>query len=82
MIAAWWGGVVAPKGVPEQVTARLNDACRTAAEADRFREALEKLGTSVQYRGPADFRKLVDEVSSTNGRLVRKLLDPQKPAKP
>jgi len=76
MTAAWWGGVVAPKGVSAEVKDQLNKACLAASKSERFNQTLTKLGTLVKYRGPADFRAYVDEVSATNGRLIEKVLKP------
>ena len=72
--ASWWGGIVAPKGIPEEAKTRLNDACLETSKSVRFEETLTRLGTMVQYLGPEDFNEQVMSVSETNGKLIRKLL--------
>lgn len=74
MTAAWWGGVIAPKGIPEEATRRLVEACEYTAESDRFAETLDNLGTLVNYRGPEEFESYVRQISETNGELVQTVL--------
>lgn len=74
MVASWWGGVVAPKGIPATAKTRLDEACQYAAKSERFAETLDRLGTMVQYRGPDDFQAYVNSVSEVNGRLIERVL--------
>lgn len=74
MNAAWWGGMIAPKGIPEDIKNRLNEACEFAAESDRFADALDNLGSEVYYRNPEEFDQYVHEVSETNQPLIDSVL--------
>ncbi|MBA1148874.1 tripartite tricarboxylate transporter substrate binding protein [Ectothiorhodospiraceae bacterium WFHF3C12] len=74
MTAAWWGGLVAPKGIPEQAKSRLVEACQYTVDSERFQKTLNDLGTLVQYRGPEDFIEHVHAVSKTNGKLINTVL--------
>ncbi|MCC4309678.1 tripartite tricarboxylate transporter substrate binding protein [Alcanivorax marinus] len=74
MTASWWGGVIAPKGIPDQARARLEKSCQQATESERLGKVLDRLGTQAVYLGPADFRAKVESISETNGRLIEKVL--------
>ncbi|MEO1901413.1 MAG: tripartite tricarboxylate transporter substrate binding protein [Alcanivorax sp.] len=74
MTASWWGGVIAPKGIPDQARARLEKSCQQATESERLGKVLDRLGTQAVYLGPADFRAKVEAISETNGRLIEKVL--------
>lgn len=74
MTAAWWGGVLAPKGTPPDVIAVVEDSCAAAANSDTFKATLTSLGTMVKYRDAKNYRKLVDEVFVVNGALIAKNL--------
>jgi tripartite-type tricarboxylate transporter receptor subunit TctC len=55
-----WGGVVAPKGTPDDVVATLNAAIRKALQAPDVRAGLATLGAEPAGGSPADFKKLID----------------------
>ncbi|SDP72331.1 Bug family tripartite tricarboxylate transporter substrate binding protein [Desulforhopalus singaporensis] len=72
--ASWWGGIIGPKGIPEKVKERLSAACVEASKSKRLKNALNKLGSEMQYLDPVNFKAQVESVSETNGRLIKKLL--------
>lgn len=74
MTAAWWGGVIAPKGIPEEVKTRLTEGCELTAASDRFAGTLDNLGTEVLYRNPAEFEQYVRDVSETNKQLINSVI--------
>ncbi|HCE38428.1 MAG: transporter [Alcanivorax sp.] len=74
LTASWWGGVVAPKGIPDAARDALERGCRSAADSERLAKVLDRLGTQAVYLGPADFRAKVESISETNGRLIEKVL--------
>ncbi|MEX0729772.1 MAG: tripartite tricarboxylate transporter substrate binding protein [Aquisalimonadaceae bacterium] len=71
LTAAWWGGIVAPKGTPAAITEQLSESCRYTADQERFQETLDRLGTLVQYLGPDDFRDLVRSEFEINGPILK-----------
>lgn len=73
--ASWWGGLLAPKGVPEEVKTMLVDACRQTAESERFAETLKSLGTLVRFEDSAGVRKAVEEGSATNAKIIERVLN-------
>lgn len=74
-LASWWGGVFAPKGLPDAALARLVSACAETAESARFQETLTNLGTFVLYRDSDGVRAAVDEGSAVNGAIISRVLN-------
>lgn len=72
--ASWWGGVFAPKGLPTEVKAKLEDACKKTSESKRYIDTLASLGTLVEFRDSADVKKEVEEGSKTNGEIIARVL--------
>lgn len=70
-VASWWGGIFGPKNLPEDVTAKLGEACKATAESPRFQETLANLGTSVEYKDSAAVRKAVEEGSAANAEILK-----------
>jgi tripartite-type tricarboxylate transporter receptor subunit TctC len=61
-------GLMAPKGTPADVLAKLEGACAAAAKEPAFADAMKKQGTDVRYMGRkqyADWLKGNDELNKT-----------------
>ena len=59
-------GLMAPKGAPNDVMAKLESACRQAAKDSAFSDAMKKQGTRVNFldrKGYAEFLKKNDELN-------------------
>ncbi len=64
-------GLVAPKGTPNDVLAKLEGACGQAAKDPAFAESMRKQGTDVRYldrKGYAEFLKLNDTLNKDLSR--------------
>ncbi len=55
-----WQGVLAPRGTPPEIVARLNAAIRTAVSSDTLRDAFAKVGTDPVSSSPEEFRTLIN----------------------
>jgi tripartite-type tricarboxylate transporter receptor subunit TctC len=55
-----WGGVVAPRGTPQDVVQKINADIAQALKAPEVREGLATLGAEPAGGSPADFKKLID----------------------
>ncbi len=53
LVFAGWGGMVAPKGTPPDVVAKLSDACASATKTQKFEAVLESFMVPQGYL-PAD----------------------------
>ena len=61
-------GIMAPKGTPADVLAKLESACAAAAKDPAFAEAMKKQGTDVRYldrKAYAAWLKQADELNRT-----------------
>jgi tripartite-type tricarboxylate transporter receptor subunit TctC len=59
-------GIVAPKGTPADVLAKLESACAQAVKEPAFAESMKKQGTDVRYldrKAYAEFMKKLDDLN-------------------
>jgi tripartite-type tricarboxylate transporter receptor subunit TctC len=54
-----FGGITAPKGLPNAVLTKLHDAFKKAMEDPDYRVVSEKFDLLISYRKPEDFRNLL-----------------------
>lgn len=72
--ASWWGGLFAPRGLPDDVRARLESACEETANSAEFTETLAKLGSFPRYLDSTAVRQEVDQGSEVNGKILKEVL--------
>jgi len=65
-----WGGLFAPKGVPDDVVATLASACEEAVASDAFLEFADNTGTVIAYRGPEEFDAFFRQQYTANQALI------------
>jgi tripartite-type tricarboxylate transporter receptor subunit TctC len=68
--ALGWYGVVAPKGVPDDVVATLNKAINAALAEPSIRGRLVELGYKITGGSPADFQTFVAEETAKWAKVV------------
>lgn len=61
LIAPSMLGVVAPKGVPPAIVAKLEAAFRDASASSEFRNCAEKFALKTDYRNAADFGRYIGD---------------------
>ena len=66
-----WQGFLMPKGTPKAITDKLREAVIKTTELPDVRKQLAAQGTEIVIRGPADFRKVVDESGVKNAAVVK-----------
>ncbi len=66
-------GFFAPRATPEAIVARLIAAVAEAVKAPEFIEATQKTFNSVSYLPPAELRRILDDESRVNSKLIRDL---------
>jgi tripartite-type tricarboxylate transporter receptor subunit TctC len=66
-------GIMAPKGTPADVLAKLGSACAAAAKEPEFAKAMRLQGTDVRYIGGADYAKWLKETDELNRTLAKDL---------
>ena len=73
LVSNGWGGLVAPKGLPPAVLARLSNACSHATQTPEFRTLLQTLKVPQGYLDSAHFAAFVHAESDRYSRLIRTL---------
>ena len=66
-----WQGFFVPKGTPKAITDKLRAAVIKATELPEVRKALIVQGTEIVIRGPAEFRKVVQDSMIQNEKVVK-----------
>ena len=56
-----WGGIYAPKGLPDDVKTELEAAVKEAVESDTYQQFQKDAGNLVVYRDSAEWTTFVDE---------------------
>ena len=65
-----WGGVVAPKGTPDDVVQKLNAALVKAIHAPEVQQGLATLGAEPAGGSPADFKRLIDAETAKWQKII------------
>jgi tripartite-type tricarboxylate transporter receptor subunit TctC len=66
-------GIMAPKGTPADVLAKLNSACAAAAKEPEFAKAMRLQGTNVRYISRAEYVMWLKETDELNRTLAKDL---------
>jgi len=66
-----WFGIVAPKGVPDPVVARLNEALNKVMQMPVVRERYASIGASPIGGTSRAFQKLIEDELETVGKVIR-----------
>lgn len=68
-----WKGVIAPKGIPEDVRATITAVLAAAMADPGFVQKMQEMGEFVDFRDPAGFETLAREDSARAEGLIRDL---------
>ena len=66
-------GIVAPKGTPADIIAKLGSACAAAAGAPEFARAMKLQGTDVRYLPRPEYTKWLKQNDDLNRNLAKDL---------
>lgn len=66
-------GLLAPKGTPEAVLAKLEDACAKAAREPAVAESMRKQGTNVEFLGRKAYAEFLQKNDKDNADLAQAL---------
>jgi tripartite-type tricarboxylate transporter receptor subunit TctC len=64
-------GLVAPKGTPPSVVARLHEAFRTAMDDPKFQEAIDRMSMVRTYRGPREYQVFIRDLNDAWGAVIQ-----------
>jgi tripartite-type tricarboxylate transporter receptor subunit TctC len=68
---AIWYGIVAPRGTPASIIARLNEEVGRALKSPEVRERLSSLGFEADSITPQEFKSYIDSEFTRFGRVIR-----------
>jgi tripartite-type tricarboxylate transporter receptor subunit TctC len=68
---AAWRGIVAPKGIPNDVRDKLAGAVQKAAASKEYTEFMASRGFGVTYAGPEDFGKFMAKSDAELGATMK-----------
>jgi tripartite-type tricarboxylate transporter receptor subunit TctC len=68
-----WMGFFVPKGTPRAVSDKVRSAVVRAMEMPSVKKGMAFQATEIVIRGPAEFRKVVQESMVNNAKLVKSL---------
>jgi tripartite-type tricarboxylate transporter receptor subunit TctC len=66
-----WYGVLAPSGVPKEITARLNKAIISAVNSAEMRQAFVRQGLEPRTNTPEEFARFLHSEVTQSAKLVR-----------
>jgi len=66
-------GIIGPKGIPKEITAKLHDVFKKAMEDPEFQAIMKKFDMSLLYLNPEDYENFFRKDSEQIGKLVQKL---------
>jgi tripartite-type tricarboxylate transporter receptor subunit TctC len=66
-----YAGLVAPKGTPAPILARLEAACAAAMRAPAWQRAVERFGIVVEHRDSAGFAALLAQEYAATGQVLQ-----------
>jgi tripartite-type tricarboxylate transporter receptor subunit TctC len=68
-----WHGIIAPKGVPADRIAVLENAFRKAAQTEKFKEFLKSQSINVEGSSAKEMRKVIDDEYAVMGEVIKTL---------
>jgi tripartite-type tricarboxylate transporter receptor subunit TctC len=66
-----WFGVIAPKGTPEPIVAKLNEAFNKALKEPDLSQRITTSGNFIGGGPPADFQKFIDSESARWSKVIK-----------
>lgn len=70
LVFTTWFGLVAPKGLPADVLAKLEGGCKQVAESDSFKANMERAQSPIAYLGAAEFKIFAMKQYDMLGQLL------------
>lgn len=71
--ASIWGGLIAPKGLPEAVQRKLEAACEKALDSEGYKADAARLETPARFLAAKDFAAFAQSQATTYSKLITDL---------
>jgi len=68
---AFWLGMTAPRGTPDEIIERLNASIRKSIRSPEYLEALAVSGLASDYQEAEEFRNFIASQASKWGPIIR-----------
>ncbi|WP_245409987.1 Bug family tripartite tricarboxylate transporter substrate binding protein [Pararhizobium haloflavum] len=68
-----WRGIAVPKGTPEEVIVKLEEAAKSAVESEKFQSAAQNIGFEPSFKGHAEFGEVIAEDDAFYASLLQEL---------
>nr|WP_231980694.1 tripartite tricarboxylate transporter substrate-binding protein [Tessaracoccus coleopterorum] len=65
-----WGGIYAPKGLPADVKAKLEESIKAATEQQSYRDVITSSGNLVVYRSSQEFTEFAESEAKRFADLI------------
>jgi tripartite-type tricarboxylate transporter receptor subunit TctC len=77
VVEHWWG-VLAPAGLPPEITTRLSKDLKTILDSPEFATRLAPLGVTASHASPGEFRTLIESDTRRWADIVKSVgISPQ-----
>lgn len=67
-----WAGIMAPRGTPDAVIARLNEALTAAVTSEPVRQLMQGIGADIAAQGPAEFAAMLRADHARWAEVIRR----------
>jgi len=66
-----WGGIGAPKALPNDVRDKLVQAIKRVYDSAEFKDVMMKAGKGITYKGPKEFEEFLAEMDKNYGNVMK-----------
>jgi tripartite-type tricarboxylate transporter receptor subunit TctC len=66
-------GLFAPKGTPEEVIVKIEEAFRKAAESPEVQKEIAKLGSIIKFKSHDEYKQFLDDLQARLEKLSKKM---------
>jgi tripartite-type tricarboxylate transporter receptor subunit TctC len=67
-----WAGIMAPRGTPDAVITRLNEALTAAVTSEPVRQLMQGIGADIAAQGPAEFAAMLRADHARWAEVIRR----------
>ncbi len=69
-----WQGLIAPKGLPQEVLDKLGSVVREIVQSPEFAAELAKMSTNAEWMGPEQFKTFFEKEFDMDGETLSTLI--------
>ncbi|WP_407267800.1 Bug family tripartite tricarboxylate transporter substrate binding protein [Radiobacillus sp. PE A8.2] len=69
----FFNGVIAPKGLPDDVRDTLAQAFKEVVQDEEFKTKMDELGQIIDYKAPEEYQELITKTYNSSGEVLESL---------